>query len=269
MNISFFIFTLEFPPYAGGAGVYTAGLAKGLSFLGHKVMVLAPSYGEEDKEFDSKQPYVIIRMNLSKRNFVQTAIQAILNFLKVLIFMKPHRILITDYGAQKCASLATFIFPFPIPYYITVHGSEILWHFKHKNKLKQKILALIVARFFMKARAIFCVSKFTRKKLLKVMPQLCNKTYVVHPGIDLERLPTPNKEEILKLKTSLKISGPVLLTVARLIPEKGIDMVLHALSQLVSEFPELKYIVIGTGPDFNRLQRIVRNVHDKELNITH
>ena len=54
-------------------------------------------------------------------------------------------------------------------------------------------------------------------------------------------------------------------------------MVLHALSQLVSEFPELKYIVIGTGPDFNRLQRIVRNlclnhhtifvgkVHDKEL----
>lgn len=47
------IFTLEFPPFAGGAGVYSHDLAKGFAKLGHGVTVLTRNYkkmGEEQKK---------------------------------------------------------------------------------------------------------------------------------------------------------------------------------------------------------------------------
>jgi glycogen synthase len=58
------LYTHEFPPFAGGAGVYTAGLAKGLSELGHEVTVVAPAYEEAIAQWDAQQPYTVDRMLL-------------------------------------------------------------------------------------------------------------------------------------------------------------------------------------------------------------
>jgi phosphatidylinositol alpha-1,6-mannosyltransferase len=48
-----------------------------------------------------------------------------------------------------------------------------------------------------------------------------------------------------------------LLSVCRLIPEKGIDVVLEALSVLAGRGLRPQYIVIGDGPDRGRLQGLV------------
>ena len=41
----------------------------------------------------------------------------------------------------------------------------------------------------------------------------------------------------------------MLLTVARLVPRKGHDMVLRAVAKLGREFPALRYLIIGCGPE--------------------
>jgi len=60
---------------------------------------------------------------------------------------------------------------------------------------------------------------------------------------------------------------PMLLTVGRLAIEKNIDFLLDVTRVLVSQFPELLFLIAGEGPDSERLRRRVqdlrlqRNVH--------
>jgi glycosyltransferase involved in cell wall biosynthesis len=61
--------------------------------------------------------------------------------------------------------------------------------------------------------------------------------------------------------------APLLLTVARLIPHKGQDVVLRALAALKTEFPTLRYAMIGVGPDESRLRKLAEdlNVADRVI----
>jgi phosphatidylinositol alpha-1,6-mannosyltransferase len=47
-----------------------------------------------------------------------------------------------------------------------------------------------------------------------------------------------------------------MLTVARLVPHKGIDVGIEALACLKDRYPDLDYLVIGDGPDRTRLEAL-------------
>ncbi|MEO8480115.1 MAG: glycosyltransferase family 4 protein [Gemmatimonadota bacterium] len=59
--------------------------------------------------------------------------------------------------------------------------------------------------------------------------------------------------------------GRWFVTVARLVPHKGIDTAIRVLAQLAPEFPELRYAVIGRGGYLDQLQRLATElgVHDR------
>lgn len=54
--------------------------------------------------------------------------------------------------------------------------------------------------------------------------------------------------------------GPLLLTVARLVPHKGQDVTIRALASLAGDFPDLRYLVIGEGHDRLRLEALAREL---------
>jgi len=54
--------------------------------------------------------------------------------------------------------------------------------------------------------------------------------------------------------------APLLLTVARLVPHKGQDVTLRVLAELRPEFPELRYLIVGSGPDDARLRRLAEEL---------
>ena len=49
--------------------------------------------------------------------------------------------------------------------------------------------------------------------------------------------------------------GPWMLTVARLVPHKGMDVALEVLGRLAARHPDLRYAIAGDGPDRERLAR--------------
>jgi phosphatidylinositol alpha-1,6-mannosyltransferase len=51
-------------------------------------------------------------------------------------------------------------------------------------------------------------------------------------------------------------TDPLLVTVARLVPHKGQDVMLRAMAALTEEFPTLRYAIVGTGPDEGRLRAL-------------
>jgi phosphatidylinositol alpha-1,6-mannosyltransferase len=87
---------------------------------------------------------------------------------------------------------------------------------------------------------------------------------VVHPTAG-PRPPAANVEaRAAMLRRTLDLdapdSGPVLLSVGRLVARKGFDLVLMSVAELQSRYPNLRYVVIGTGPERMRLEKLSREL---------
>lgn len=77
---------------------------------------------------------------------------------------------------------------------------------------------------------------------------------VVHPAI----VPQPDPTDAARAEAARIVGGdgPVLLTLCRLEPRKGVDAVIRALPALVARHPRLVHVVAGDGPDAPRLRAL-------------
>ena len=261
------IYTHEFVPYAGGVATYNYELAKGLSELGQEVVVLAPKYSSDDIILDQKMPFKVVRANLSidsvmqlNGNIVKLPASAY-RFIKVLRRSKPDRVLITSAVAHESAALARLFYPFRFA--LTVHGTEIYMHFVG-GKVKQRSKSRLMKSLFHKADRIICVSSFTESLLNERVGLPKKQTTVIRNGIDSKTLlASCNKHKNQEICKKLKLQGNrVLLTVGRLTPRKGQDIVIETLPEVIKEIPEVKYVIVGTGNYRQSLEKILQT---KEL----
>jgi glycosyltransferase involved in cell wall biosynthesis len=99
-----------------------------------------------------------------------------------------------------------------------------------------------------RARGVLVQSETNRAELLRELgrvrpggaPGVAAKLRVVPNGITLPPAPVT--------------AGDAVLTLGRLIPEKGVDLVIHALAG----FPGARLLVAGTGPERARLEALAR-----------
>ena len=90
-----------------------------------------------------------------------------------------------------------------------------------------------------------------------VRPYLTNsdkRLRVVHPPIG----PQIEPPEAARAQVGAIVGkhAPVILTVARLEPRKGIDMVIRAMPAVLRAHPNAAYVVAGAGEDLARLQAL-------------
>lgn len=86
---------------------------------------------------------------------------------------------------------------------------------------------------------------------------------VIPMGIDTDRF-DPRKYEgrrgMIRLELGLDPSVPVVGAVARLVPDKGLDCLLRAVSLLVQRYPDLQCVLIGNGPILEELRGLSRTL---------
>ena len=82
---------------------------------------------------------------------------------------------------------------------------------------------------------------------------------IVPPGVDTTRFRPLGTEErrMARVAHRLPPEGPLVVAVTRLVPRKGIDILIAAASLLVRRFPDLTVAVAGTGRDRMRLERLI------------
>lgn len=81
-------------------------------------------------------------------------------------------------------------------------------------------------------------------------------------GIDMAKygIPLDNKVLLfLREKYSVSSTDRVLLSVGRLVEEKGYEFLFKALAQIKDTYPTLKLLIIGEGPLKNRLKQLVQD----------
>jgi glycosyltransferase involved in cell wall biosynthesis len=142
------------------------------------------------------------------------------------------------------------------PYLLYVNGSDVLREQLGLANARKRISA---RRILGQASGIVATSSWVAQITAELMAQLELKEPPPIGAFDLGTDPdffNPRKDA-RQLRARWGIGdAPLLLTVARLIPHKGQDVVLESLATLREEFPELRYAIVGVGPDEQRLRSL-------------
>ena len=132
------------------------------------------------------------------------------------------------------------------PYLAVAHGVETWGHLDG---------ALGVA--LRKAAGVLPVSEFTRQVLLREGGLDPDKVIVVPDTLRESAFAPGPKPDYLLQRHGLKPHQPVLLTVGRLAASeayKGHDQVIAALPAIRRTYPDVRYVIVGTGDDLARLK---------------
>ncbi len=81
----------------------------------------------------------------------------------------------------------------------------------------------------------------------------------VPPGVDCQqfRPSDPARRRTDRLRLGLPGEGPLVVSVSRLVPRKGMDVLIEAARRLRPSFPDLVVAIAGSGRDTGRLERLV------------
>ncbi len=106
---------------------------------------------------------------------------------------------------------------------------------------------------FHDAEKVFPVSQYTRKAVLEEAGGNDNGVITVNNGVNsMIFKKTPGNSSV---EARYRPRGErILLTVTRLYPYKGVDRMLESLPAISQAVPDVKYLIVGEGPDRQRLE---------------
>jgi phosphatidylinositol alpha-1,6-mannosyltransferase len=272
------LFTYDFPPLGGGIARWMEELAKG-----YPPGTLRVSTGTvpDQEEIDSALPNPVDRLPISTHRL--KALQGL------LLWSRRAATLARDPAARFawCGNLRPAAYPAKwawertgLPYGILVHGGDLL---QVRPKLRRSRLKQRTYRpLFESAAVIVANSRWTAQQCAGILDELgigevAERIKVIPLGTDPDRFkPDPGAAALFRRRRELPV-GRWLLTVARLVPHKGIDTGIEVLSRLSEHHPDLHYAVVGRGTHLDSLQaqaaqlgvadrvHIMTNVTDAEL----
>jgi glycosyltransferase involved in cell wall biosynthesis len=106
-----------------------------------------------------------------------------------------------------------------------------------------------------------CVSDAVRDSLIQQYGFPARKMLTIHNGVSSREF-TPDRSDAISIRTKLEIRFDefVLVCTARLSAEKGIDILLSAMSQIIQKDPSCKCIIVGEGALKEKLLEQVKSL---------
>jgi phosphatidylinositol alpha-1,6-mannosyltransferase len=82
---------------------------------------------------------------------------------------------------------------------------------------------------------------------------------VVPPGVDVDRFVPLSPARIAEVRSrfGVAVDAPLVVSVSRLVPRKGFDVLIEASARLHRRHPDLTVLIGGSGRDHGRLQRLI------------
>jgi phosphatidyl-myo-inositol dimannoside synthase len=204
--------------------------------------VLTTPYGG-DADFDGAQPFRVVRTDAPI-------------LLPTPGLARRVRALAADVGAGLVvldpAIPAGLLGPrLGLPYAVVVHGAEV----SVPGRLPGSRAAL--ASVLGGARLVVAAGQFVAAEAERAAGRAL-PSVVVPPGVDVDRFRPLGPEERRAARAAFGLPpGPLVVAVSRLVPRKGMDVLVAAASLLAPELPGLTVAVAGSGRDRDRLTRLI------------
>jgi phosphatidylinositol alpha-1,6-mannosyltransferase len=239
--------TKDFPPDVGGIQTYCAEIAQRFVGRCETFAVVAPRLPGCEAA-DAGLPFDVIRIPGSRSSFAP----AVLAHLPRLKRRYDFNVVLGAQWQSAWAAAAGRRFLGPYAVCAAVHGREVLT--RHYAGWGAAGLYDRARRYTMGAVDRLYPGSNYALQLVREKQISYRAAEVIHYGCNVERFTPQGREE---KRRELGLEGkPVMLTLSRLVPRKGIDTTLEALPAILRSVPELHYIVAGTGPDRARLEQL-------------
>lgn len=233
------IVTQCFPPDVGGIEIMVGGYATQLAAAGEAVTVLADRVRGRGLVEPEWPPGVAVRRFGGPRP-LRRLLKAIA--LRALLRQGGVTCVVTD--SWKSAALLPARAGVPVA--ILAHGNEVLPEASARRRRKR-------LRALLRGSVVAANSEYTAGQVRAVLDgRAAPRVAMVPPA-----LPEPAEPDQAALdwaRAEAAGDGPIIVTVARLEPRKGVDQVIRALPALAARHPGLRYLVAGGGPDRGRLE---------------
>ncbi|MBX5447387.1 MAG: glycosyltransferase family 4 protein [Acidothermus cellulolyticus] len=232
----------DFPPRPGGIQAFVHAIVTRLAARGCQVTVYAPAWPGA-AEFDAAQPYPVVRHPTSlmlptpdvarRARSLLAATQADTVWFGAaapLGFLAP---LLRRSGARRIVA--------------STHGHELAWlRFPGARQLfvhlARRLDVLTYLGAYTHRRLARAIGPGAR--LARLSPGV--DPAVFHPGVD---------GSAVRRRHRLG-DDPVVVCVSRLVPRKGQDMLIRALTPLRRRIPGARLLLVGDGPYRSRLQQL-------------
>ncbi|KAA1246945.1 glycosyltransferase [Aquimarina sp. RZ0] len=101
---------------------------------------------------------------------------------------------------------------------------------------------------------LICQTSIMKNQLLKSFSKLTNRTEieVINNPINLSLIQEKSKEV-----PNIQLPKQYIISAGRLIPEKGYDILIKALSRIKKKHPDLKLIILGEGNERKKLENLI------------
>ncbi len=247
------------PPAAAGSVQYLFNI---FSALPPQTAVVMTGNADpaRSREFDRNFPQRIIRFPFiahvaygHRRGRLARAGEYLLWPLTAAWLIWRERPQVVHIGEFNVASITALMARklFGIPYVLFTYAEEITYITTRPAYLR------LLKAVLRNADAIVTVSDYTRG-VLQELGAPPERIYKVLPPVgDDKRVPVKAAAaEALRAKYAIQ-GRRVLLTVGRLVERKGHATVLEALPAIRRSFPEALYVVVGSGPEEQKLKKLV------------
>ena len=250
------IITGIFPPRIGGPATFLSRLALALIEKGYSIKVI--TYGDDNKEVPD-YPFPVRRIPLKTPALFRI-------FLFIVYIFKEGRKLdmffVSDYGTPVMIAnfflrkkmVIRIVEDFAWEYSVR-HGltTDLIDEFQEKKySLRVEFLKKIRNMYIRSSDTVIAPSYYL-KKIISGWGISDKKIQVIYNAIDTKNLELSLTKE--EARRRLNLEGKIILSVARLVPWKGIDTVIKTLPFLNEN---IKFLVIGDGSYLSSLQALVK-----------
>jgi len=246
MKTSLIIFLSKFG--LGGAGNSIFRLCNGLSRKKFHISIICL----KDCPYDKKFRKIGIKVYKIKSNKTLFAMTQVLEITKSLISKKYKKnIFMSNIHYTNVLSLI-FLRKLNNLKMILVERTplmELSIYFNFIDFIKKNVIKILIYFLYKSSDEVVCNSKFMSKHF-KIQYKINTKT-IFPPSLIYS---AQNKKKVYKRYDTLMI-----VTVCRLTKEKGLNILLHALSLL--KFKNYNLLVVGDGPEKLKLKKLSKKLH--------
>jgi phosphatidylinositol alpha-1,6-mannosyltransferase len=264
-----------FSPINGGSAVVYETLCRFAP--AESMVVLAPWRHYVDgkeiegwREFDAAAPYRIYRTELL-RPLIEPPPKSAMHslwrmlsidlplklrvFLQVRQIVKEHKIDVVCIGELTSGSWVGIacqrLLGCKMVSYI--HGEEITTETEYRFFGKQR------RRYLHRADGVVAVSHFTERALMRMMSVPEQKITLIHNGVNTERFFPAEPNPTVVSRHGLQ-GKRIILTVGRIVPRKGMDVLIRALPEIRKSVPDAHLLFAGVGDYRGTLEKIVSSL---------
>lgn len=238
----------EYPPIGGGAGNASANLARCLKSLGYEVTVLTAHFHDQPMS-EVRDGVTVNRIPALRRlqdrsgafeqlAFIISASFWVLNWFRRL---KPT-VVLAFFGVPSGAVAWILKKRFRVPYIVSLRGGDVPGFRPYDFKTFHKLLGPFLRVIWHDASAVVANSHGLRDLALAFDPN--TEIPIIPNGVDGNLYRTEMHDW----------SYPHLLSVGRVVHQKGLDLGLRALAQLKDL--DWKWRIVGDGPQMDFLKNL-------------